>query len=542
MSNWNFADVWETVAETLPDAVATAHGGVHRTWADTERRADSVAAHLLADGLRRGETFAQYLYSCPEYVESLFAAFKAGVAPVNTNYRYGGDELVYLWDNGDVGAVVFHATFAPLIEAVRGRVPRVRSWLCVADGTHACPEWATAYEEAAGGPVSHQTRSSWGRTPDDLFLLYTGGTTGMPKGVMWRQDDVFALINKTAPVRYPEDGGLDDVRHMLVKPGPSHVPCAPLMHGTGVFTSMAMLNSGGSIVTLTGRSFSAVELLDTVQAEQVRSLAIVGDAFAKPMLAALEAEPLRWDISSIKVIASSGVMWSSGTKEGLLRFNPSMLLVDTLGSSEAISMASSVATRSGEVAAAGPATAAFSLGPDTRVVTEEGDDVAPGSGVVGLVAFRGRMPLGYYKDKEKSDRTFRMLDGQRWSIPGDFATVEADGSLKLLGRGSQCINTGGEKVYPEEVEEVIKTLPSMLDAVCVGVPDDRFGEAIVALVELRDGEELDAAAVVAHVKERLATYKAPKKVFPIATVGRAANGKVDYRALRARAIELVEHP
>lgn len=539
MSAWNFADVWEVVAEILPDAVATAHGGVHRTWAETERRADSVAAHLLAAGVRRDETFAQYLYSCPEYVESLFAAFKAAVAPVNTNYRYGGDELVYLWDNGDVGAVVFHATFGPLIDTIRARVPRVRAWLCVEDGTHPCPPWATPYDEAAGAGASHATRSPWGRSPDDLFLLYTGGTTGMPKGVMWRQDDVFALINKTAPVRYPEEGGLDDVRRMLVKPGPSHVPCAPLMHGTGAFTSMAMLNSGGSIVTLTGRSFSATELLDTVEAERVRSLAIVGDAFAKPVLAALEAEPDRWDISSLKVIASSGVMWSAATKEGLLRFNPSMMLVDTLGSSEAISMASSVSTGSNGPTTVGPATAAFSLGPDTRVVTEDGVDVQPGSATVGLVAFRGRMPLGYYKDQEKSDRTFRMIDGQRWSIPGDFAAVEADGSLKLLGRGSQCINTGGEKVYPEEVEEVIKTLPSTFDAVCVGVPDERFGEAIVALVELRAGETLDPAAVVAHVKDRLAPYKAPKRVFAIPTVGRAANGKVDYTALRARAIELV---
>jgi len=538
VSHWNFADVWEVVAQTLPKATATTHGGVHRSWALTERRADGVAAWLLAGGMARGETFAQYLYSGPEYVESLFAAFKIGVAPVNTNYRYGGDELVYLWDNGDVGAVVFHATFAPLIDKLRDRVPRVRSWLCVDDGTHPCPPWADPYEDVAARPSPDRARSPWGRSPDDLFLLYTGGTTGMPKGVMWRQDDVFALINKTAPVRYPEEGDLDDVRRILVKPGPSHIPCAPLMHGTGVFTSMAMLNSGGSIVTLTGRSFSATELLDTVQAERVKSLAIVGDAFAKPMLAALEAEPDRWDISSIKVIASSGVMWSSATKDGLLRFNPSMMLVDTLGSSEAISMASSVATRGGDRTEEGPATAAFSLGPDTRVVTEEGGDVVPGSGAVGLVAFRGRMPLGYYKDQEKTDRTFRIIDGERWSIPGDFAAVEADGSLRLLGRGSQCINTGGEKVYPEEVEEVIKTHPSTLDAVCVGVPDERFGEAIVALVELREGEALDPDGVVAHVKSRLATYKAPKRVFAIDTVGRAANGKVDYKALRARAIAL----
>jgi 3-oxocholest-4-en-26-oate---CoA ligase len=300
---------------------------------------------------------------------------------------------------------------------------------------------------------------------------------------------------------------------------------------------MAMLSSGGSIVTLPGRHFAADELLDTIEAERIKSIAIVGDAFAKPVLEALDAEPGRWDISSLRVITSSGVMWSSATKEGLLRHNPRLILVDTLGSSEAISMASSVST-----AGARGSTAAFALGPTTRVITDDGHEVAPGSGDVGLVAFRGRMPLGYHKDAEKSARTFRMLDGERWSIPGDHASIDADGTLRLLGRGSQCINTGGEKVYPEEVEEVIKTHPDAVDAACVGVPDDRFGEAIVALVQLRSGALLDEAAVIGHVKDHLAGYKAPKRVFAIPTVGRAPNGKVDYAGLRAQALDLIGAP
>jgi len=538
VSGWNFADVWEAVAETLPSAIATSHGGQHHTWSELERRSDAIAAWLLAHGVARGRSFAQYLYSCPGYIESVFASFKLGIAPVNTNYRYGAEELVYLWDNADAAAVVFHATFSDLIDGIRPQLPGIGQWLWVDDGSGPCPDWATSYDQVVASAATSHTRAPWGRSPDDLLLLYTGGTTGMPKGVMWRQDDVFALTNTTAPVRYPEEGGLDDVRSMLVRPGPSHVPCAPLMHGTGLFTSMAMLDSGGSIVTLTGRSFSAVELLDTVSSERVRSLAIVGDAFAKPILAALDAEPDRWDISSLKVVASSGVMWSSATKEGLLRHNPKIVLVDTLGSSEAISMASSVATSS-SVGDEAPATAAFTLGPVTRVITEDGRDVVPGSGETGMVAFAGRVPLGYYKDEEKSARTFRVIDGRRWSVPGDFATVEADGSLHLLGRGSQCINTGGEKVYPEEVEEAIKTHPSILDAVCVGVADERFGEAIVALVEPRPGAHVDAPDIIAHVKAVLAAFKAPKRVFSIPSVGRAANGKVDYTALRQQAVELV---
>ncbi|HVM65040.1 MAG TPA: AMP-binding protein [Acidimicrobiales bacterium] len=522
MSAWNFADVWEAVAEVLPDAPALVHGGLHRSWRDFEARAAGVAAAL--DNVTDG-TVAQYLYSGPEYLESVFAAFKLGLPPVNTNYRYAPDELVYLWDNADCAVVVFHGEFTERAAAVRDRVPRVRHWLHVDDGTHPCPAWALPYEEAAAAvPGPARTRS-----PDDLYLVYTGGTTGLPKGVMWRQDDLFALLNATAPVRYPEDGGLDDVRRMLVKPGPPHIPAAPLMHGTGSFTSFAVLGAGGSVVTLTGRHFNVVELLDTIQRERVRSLAIVGDAFAKPVLAALDAEPGRWDVSSLRVLTSSGVMFSAAVKDGLLRHMPRLIIADTLGSSEALGMATSVST-----ADASAKTAVFTVGPSTRVITEDGRDVVPGSGEVGLMAQRGRVPLGYYKDEAKSAGTFRVLDGVRWSVPGDWATVEADGTLRLLGRGSQCINTGGEKVYPEEVEEALKTYPAILDAACVGVPDDRFGEVVVALVQASG--PVDEAAVIAHVKGVLAGYKAPRRVVQLPTLGRAPNGKVDYAALRAQAL------
>jgi len=277
-----------------------------------------------------------------------------------------------------------------------------------------------------------------------------------------------------------------------------------------------------------GRRFDPVELLDTVETARINSMSIVGDAFAKPILKALDAEPDRWDISSLRVIVSSGVMWSAESKQGLLRHNDRLIMVDSLGSSEAIGMASST-TRSEGTAE----TASFQLGPEGRVVTEDGRDVEPGSGEMGLVAMRGHTPIGYYKDPEKSASTFRVIDGVRYSIPGDFATVDADGTVRLLGRGSQCINTGGEKVYPEEVEEVLKLHPTVADAAVVGVPDERFGEAITALVEPHADDEIDEAALIAHVKERLAGYKAPKRVIPIRSVGRAANGKLDYKALKA---------
>jgi acyl-CoA synthetase (AMP-forming)/AMP-acid ligase II len=529
--------VWEAVADALPDAPATSHGGVRRSWRETDRRSDGVAAWLLSLGAPRQSTVAQYLYSCPEYVEALFACFKASFAPVNTNYRYTADELAYLWGNAGCVAVVFHGAFVERIEELRakGQVDQVRGWLWVDDGSAPCPAWATPYEDAAAMAGEGRTVAPEGRSGDDLYLLYTGGTTGMPKGVMWRQDDLFASLNATAPVRHPEDGTLEDVRAALTKPGIVSVPCAPLMHGTGAFTIFATLSSGGCCATLTKRSFDPVELLDLIQAEKVKSLAIVGDAFAKPILAALDAEPDRWDISSLRVITSSGVMWSQQTKQGLLRHNPRLILVDSLGSSEAIGMAQSVSTA--DDGAAG--TASFKLGPNTAVITEDGRHVEPGSGERGRVALKGRGPLGYYKDEAKTAATFQVVDGVRWSIPGDWAEVLEDGTLKLLGRGSVCINTGGEKVFPEEVEEALKTHPAVLDAVVVGVPDERFGEAVTAMVEPRAGQSVDEHEVIAHVREHLAAYKAPRRVLLVDTIGRAANGKVDYGRLKREAAERV---
>jgi 3-oxocholest-4-en-26-oate---CoA ligase len=313
---WNFADVWEVIAEQLPDATAQVHGQRRITWAEFDRRADGVARALLDAGLQQQDKVAQYLYNAPEYLESLFAAYKAGMVPVNTNYRYGDDELLYLWDNADAAAVVFHGTFTERIEVIRDRLPDVRLWLWVDDGAGGCPEWAHPYEQVAAS-ASDRVVAPWGRSDDDLYLLYTGGTTGQPKGVMWRQGDLFAVLNSSATVQYDgEEGDLDVVRRTLQQPGPVHLPACPLMHGTAAFTSFAMLSVGGSVVTLTNRSFDVVELLDTIEAEGVNSMAIVGDAFAKPMLRALDAEPDRWDISSLFVVVSSGVMWSEDTKQG----------------------------------------------------------------------------------------------------------------------------------------------------------------------------------------------------------------------------------
>ncbi|MEM9517328.1 MAG: AMP-binding protein [Actinomycetota bacterium] len=546
-SGWNLADVWESIAAAIPDALAQQQGGRTMTWHEFNARADGVAATLLAaDGVAEQDKVAQYLYNSPEYLESMFAAFKAGLAVVNTNYRYAADELVYLWDNGDVTAVVFHGTFADTIEPLRTRVPRVRTWLWVDDGSAACPDWATPYEAAATTTVEPGVTGPWGRSGDHLMLLYTGGTTGMPKGVMWRQDDLFSILDANNRRRLPPEQDLDAAAARVERAGPRNMPAAPLMHGTGLFNAISNLIVGGSVTTLEERHFDAAVFLDAVEHYGINSTSIVGDAFAKPILRALDAAPDRWDVSSLRVIVSSGVMWSKATKDGLLRHNQRLIMVDSLGSSEAIGMATN--TTRGEETGGGSGggddgeetahndTATFQLSDNTKVITDDGTEVLPGSGQVGRVAQRGRVPVGYYKDAEKTAATFVTIDGHRYSIPGDYASVDADGTVHLLGRGSQCINTGGEKVYPEEVEECLKLDAAVADAAVVGVPDERWGEAIVALVELHAGAALDEAALIDHVKGRLARYKAPKRIHEVTTIGRAANGKLDYRSLRDNAL------
>jgi fatty-acyl-CoA synthase len=536
MTDWNYADVWEVVAEAQPSAPAVVQGPRTVLWEDFDRGADGVAQFLLDLGVVRQDKVAVYLYNSPEYLQTTYAAMKVGLVPVNTNYRYGDDELSYLWDNADAVAVVFHGAFADRVEGILDRVPRVKGWLWVDDGSGPCPDWATPYEDALKCAVG-RTRAPWGRSGDDLYMLYTGGTTGMPKGVMWRQDDLFAKLIDGGVRHYDVNGGIEGVRKALSESpgGVTLLPACPLMHGTGAFTANTTLGEGGRVCLLESRRYDPVELLDTVDREKVNGLVIVGDPFSRPLLAALDQEPGRWDLSSLMMVISSGAMWSEPVKQRLLAHHAGMLLVDAFSSSEALGMGMSV---SGGGSAA--KTASFTLAPDVKVLTEDGRSVEPGSDEVGVLALGGRNPLGYYKDPEKSDRTFREIDGIRYSIPGDYAQVDADGTIHVLGRGSVCINSGGEKIFPEEVEEALKTHASVHDAVVVGIPHETYGEQIVAVVELVDGasgDDVSEAELIEHVKERLASYKAPRRVRCVETIARAPNGKVDYKRHRAESME-----
>jgi acyl-CoA synthetase (AMP-forming)/AMP-acid ligase II len=533
VTEWNYAEIWESVADAVPGRPAQIHGERTLTWADFDRRADALARRLLDAGLGRQAKVAAYLYNAPEYLETYFAAFKAGLVPVNTNYRYVADELIYLFDNADAEAVVFHASFAPTVEAIRAKLPRVKLWIAVAESGHPAPNFAEDYETIVER-AAERLRPPWRRCGDDLLILYTGGTTGMPKGVMWRQDDLFqvlgaggnALLGVPPLESVAEAGDRAKGAERAVT-----IAAAPLMHGTSQFTALGTLTAGGAVACLPSQRFDAAEFWTEVERLQATSAAIVGLAFAAPLLDVLDAEPGRWNLKSMKRLGSSGTVWSMENKLGLLRHMPECAIFDSLGSSEAVGLGAS-----NSQAGATAETAKFMVGPNSAVFNEDGRRVEPGSGERGQVAVSGFIPVGYYKDEAKSARTFKVFEGRRWSIPGDFATVEADGSLKLLGRGSQVINTGGEKVFPEEVEEAIKRFPGVRDAAVVGVPDPRFGERICAVVDMTGGDRPVLAAISSHVREHLAAYKAPRDLV-LAPIVRAPNGKLDYKAVRELALE-----
>jgi fatty-acyl-CoA synthase len=493
------------------------------SWEQFESRATRLASTLVDLGLRPNDKVAQYLFNGPEYLESVFASFKASFVPVNTNYRYRENELAYLWQDADVRAVVFPAALSDRIEPLRTRVPAIQAWLCVRAPETPLPPWAIDYEDAVATGADNFAPD---RSDEDLWLLYTGGTTGVPKGVVWRQSDLLGYLLEASPTspRFQSTAG-----------APLHVCACPLMHGTGSFTSFQALTAGGAVITLEERSFSAAEFLDAIDRNRATTAAIVGDAFCRPILDALELTPTRWDISSLEWIVSSGVIWSAHMKQALLSRQPSMRLIDSYASSEAVGIGRSVTTIE-----SAPESGTFAAGPSTFLIDEDGRPIPAGSTRVGRVAVAGYLPQGYYKDTDRTAATFVTRAGARYAVPGDYATLRDDGTLTLLGRGALCINTGGEKVFAEEVEQVLKRHVAVADVVVVGVPDERFGQKVVAVVE-RATESVTSAELILHAKSSLAGFKAPKHIIFVDSIRRGPNGKVEYAAIQAgAAAELAE--
>lgn len=533
---WNLADLFELVADTVPDRLALAHGtdGPTRTWRQLDRRANALARHL-ARSHQPNDKLAIYAYNRPEFIEALVGGLKARLVPVNVNYRYREEELVYLLDNADATAVVYEPEFADRVAKVRDRLPKVREWIELPgdDDGAGGNAFAVSWHEVVG--AGSDERLDIARDPADLIFMYTGGTTGMPKGVMWEHRALYNSLGGggNAVLGEKASDSVEEHRARVAQEARAMrlLPACPLMHGTGLFTAINALGGGGAIVTLASKSLDAEELWSVVEARGVTAASIVGDAFAKPMLKALQENPKRWDLSNFRLIVSSGVMWSPPVKQGILEHIPHAILYDSFGSSEAVGFGAELTTKDSTVSLG-----KFRIGPNCKVFTPEGEEVQPGSGVPGFIARSGPIPLGYYKDEKKTAETFKTYQGRRWSIPGDWCTVNEDGTIVLHGRGSVCINTAGEKVYPEEVEEALKTHEAVADAIVVGVPDEKWGESVTGVVRLEPGASVDEATLRAHVRERLAGYKTPKRIVFTDRTLRAPNGKADYKGAKQAAL------
>jgi fatty-acyl-CoA synthase len=530
---FDFASAWEEVADVVSERDAVVQGERRLSYRAFDAAAARFATALDVAGVPEGGKVALYLYNCPEYLIAQYGAFKHRAVPINVNYRYLDDELVYLVENSDAEALVFHSSLSPCVGRVRARLSHVRLLVEVDDGGPHL-EGTQRYEDLL---EANQPQVRKQRSPEDLYMLYTGGTTGMPKGVMFPQGEFIealfvGLLNLRLITSIPTDlTGLRALVDGFRASGPDvNIACCPLMHGTGMWIgAMPALTTGGTVVLLESRSFDADEVWELTEREAATRIVIVGDAFARPLLRALErreSEGRIVDTASVRHVASSGAIWSQEVKDGL-RSRMNALLVDSLGSTEGMSIGASGAHHD-----QGALTAHFSLSPDSKVVTEQGLEVSRGTGEQGILASRSAA-YGYYKDPEKSARTFIRLDGKSYVLAGDWATVEEDGTITLLGRGSMTINTGGEKVFAEEVEEAIKRHPLVEDCLVVGVPDERFGQRVVAVIASPAAETPTVDEISEFLKSSLAHYKIPKAVVVRTTVQRAPNGKADYKwALR----------
>ena len=527
-----YASVWERNSDVIPDKIALICGDNEVTWKEYDDRAARLASLMTNSGLGDNSKVGLYLHNSNEYLEAQYSVFKIKGVPINVNYRYKEEELIYLLDNSDSEAVFFQSCYAEQIKSIKDKLPKVKLYIQVDDNSNETLDFAQDYESAISEflPMERQERSE-----DNIYMLYTGGTTGMPKGVMYQHGGHLKGMLNTAgawgliPVQEKID--VDSVALEVKKLAdegrlPISIPACPLMHGTGMWLGAIIPHLvGGTVVTLPNLGFDPDGLLKEVEKRKANNIVIVGDAFAKPIMDALdkaESEGSPYNLESINTVISSGVMWSSEVKQGLLKHHD-MVLVDAMGSTEG-GMGSSRASRDNPAE-----TAKFVLNPGVIVITDEGELVEPGSDKTGKIGTSGLVPLGYFKDEKKSAETFKEFQGVRYSFPGDYAKVEADGTITLLGRGSNCINTAGEKVYPEEVEEAIKRNDDIFDCLVVGLQDDRFGQRVVALASYQDGKEIEEQELIAFTRDHLAGYKLPKQVLFVDEVMRAPNGKANYK-------------
>jgi acyl-CoA synthetase (AMP-forming)/AMP-acid ligase II len=519
---FNLADLFEVVVDEAGDRVAVVGGDRRLTFAELDERASRFANHVLELGVAPETRVGIYAWNRAEWIETLMGALKARAVPINLNYRYTADELAYVLDDADVEVLVYEPEFAPIVSDARVRLPKLRHLLVLDEGAGADPRYEDALRDAS------PNRSSLSRTADDLYMLYTGGTTGMPKGVVWRHEDVFFAAMGgggfgQAPIQTADElaervGPVDSRMVAMV--------IAPLMHGAAQWGAFIMLYAGGTVVLNTDHHFEPHAIWKLVEHERATTVMVVGDAMARPLAEALEEPGISYDTSSVLAIGSGGAVFSPTVKQQLQQQVPTAAILDTIGASEVGSTGS---------AASADGTPKFMMRPDNTVLGDDLRPVEPGSGQVGRLARSGHIPLRYHRDEAKTAATFITdPDGVRWAIPGDFATIEADGTIVLLGRGSQCINSGGEKIYPEEVESALKSHPDVFDALVVGIPDERFGQRVAAVVHPRDGATPELDQLAEHCRKEIAGYKVPRDLALVGAISRTPAGKPDYAWARER--------
>ncbi len=533
-ASFNLADLFESVVDTVPERVAVVMGKRRLTYADLDQRATRLAHHLADHGVKPGTMVGLQMENDPAYLETMIAAYKLRAVPINVNHRYVAGELEHLYLDASIHTLVIHRKFAARAVDV-ARDAGVHHVIIVDDGSDGVetafdvPDGQAEYEEAISDAGSERLVGP--RSEDDHYIVYTGGTTGLPKGVVWRHEDIFfAAMGGGDPFQFGDwiTHPTELADRVLESPTVS-LPTPPLVHASAQWLAMHQLFAGGRIVLTPFGRFDPAEVLDLIGREQVTTLVVVGDAMVQPLLAELEDHPDRYDLSTLLALGSGGARLSPHLVERLIAIVPHLIVVDAFGSSETGTLGSSSLTA--DSSGGSGRGARFSVGPQTAVLDADHIPVEKGSGAVGLLARTGHVPLGYLNDPEKTAATIIEAQGRRWVLTGDSATVEADGTVVLLGRGSSCINTGGEKVYPDEVEVVCTSHPSVADAVVVGVPDERWGERIVAVVT--PGSTPDDVPTLDglqdHCRKHLAGYKIPRALVVVDAIERTAAGKPDHR-------------
>jgi acyl-CoA synthetase (AMP-forming)/AMP-acid ligase II len=513
MASMNLADLFELVADAVPDREAMVAGERRLTYRALDERSNRLAHHLQSLGVGEGDHVGLHLMNGTEYAEGMLACFKLRAVPVNVNFRYVTDELRYLFTDADLVVNITNEDFAPKVEAIRASAPKLRE-VIVVEGDYEA-RLAAASPDRDFGP----------RSADDIYIAYTGGTTGLPKGVLWRQEDIFFAGMGGGDVFHSGNyiTTPDELVERIPDPGLVALATPPLMHVSAHWLLFSVLFGGGKMCVTPHGRFDPKLIWDLVTSEGVNMLIIVGDAMARPLADEIERHGEGYDTSTLLVIGSGGAVLSPSTKERLGKLLPATMITDGYGSSETGTMGTQRNT-GGESGGA-----RFAMSDAARVFDDDLNALEPGSEVIGRLARRGHIPLGYHKDPEKTAKTFVQAQGESWVLPGDYARVLPDGTIELLGRGSVSINTGGEKVYPEEVEAVVKGHPDVVDAVVVGVPDERWGERVVAVIRPAEGSSPSLESIQEVCRDKLAGYKVPRDICIVDQIVRSPAGKTDYR-------------